>query len=102
MRILVTLPLALSLSACATIGPLDAKQTVNAICASEPAVYAAYVTVATARGASKKKLATAAAAHAVISDTCINRPADAVSAAARIATAYATIVAARAEASRGK
>lgn len=89
--------LALSLAACGAAGALTYAKTIDSVCAAEPAFYASYVTVAVARGAPAKRLATAAAAHAIATDICINRPADLAQGAAALATAYATIVAARAE-----
>jgi hypothetical protein len=93
--------LALSLAACTTTDASNVTaKTFDSICASEPAIYAAYVTVATAKGVNAKKLATAAAAHQSIAATCANPPADLASAVSSIATAYATIVTARADAAK--
>lgn len=93
--------LALPLAACGSAGDLTTAKTIDTICSVEPSLYAAYVTFAVTRGASEKKLATAAAAHAVVTDTCANPPTDLVRAAAVLATAYATIVSARASVERG-
>ncbi|MBB3972798.1 hypothetical protein [Hansschlegelia beijingensis] len=93
--------LALSLAGCSVSdASTTTPKTFDAICASEPAVYAAYVTVASTRGASAKKLATAAAAHKVVSDLCAAPPANLAQGVAQAAAAYATIMAARAEAAR--
>lgn len=92
--------LALSLAGCGSVGALTYAKTIDSVCAAEPAVYASYVTVAVARNASPKRLATAAAAHAIATDICLNRPADLVQGAAALTAAYATIISARAELSR--
>lgn len=92
--------LALSLAGCGSAGALTYAKTIDSVCAAEPGVYASYVSIAVTRGASAKKLATAAAAHAVATDICLNRPADLVQGAAALAAAYATIISARAELSR--
>jgi len=93
--------LALSLAGCSVSdASTTTAKTFDAICASEPAVYAAYVTVASTRGATAKKLATAAAAHKVVSDLCAAPPANLAMGVAQAAAAYATIMAARAEAAR--
>ncbi|HVI28878.1 hypothetical protein [Hansschlegelia sp.] len=93
--------LALSLAACSVSdASTTTAKTFDTICASEPAVYAAYVTVASIKGVSAKKLQTAAAAHAVVSGLCASPPADLAQGVAAAATAYATIMAARADAAR--
>jgi len=89
------------LSGCTSDSGRASAKTFDAICSSEPALYAAFVTVATARHASERKIQTAAAAHGLITQTCANPPADLASGAAALASAYATIVSARAEAGRG-
>lgn len=101
IRIAIAGLLALSLAACASTNAATVTtKTFDTICASEPAVYAAFVTVASAKGASARKLETAAAAHSVVTGVCLSPPTNLAAGVAAIASAYATIVAARAEAAR--
>lgn len=99
ISLLAVAALSLGVAACDTTGDAAkvTAKTFDTICASEPAVYAAYVTVAVAKKASDAKLAKAEAYHLIISDTCANPPTNLASAVSRIALAYAAIVTARGE-----
>ncbi|OHV73350.1 hypothetical protein [Ensifer sp. LCM 4579] len=68
------------------------EKAYNATCSQEPALYQTFVLVATAKKASDKTLARAAAVHHAAIRLCETRPKDVASAAVQLAALYAQLV----------
>lgn len=90
--------LALSLAACsASNGATTSAKTFDTICASEPALYAAFTVAAAVKGNVKAKtLATVDAAHRTVMRICAAPPKDLAQGLVQLAAAYADVTAARA------
>lgn len=74
-----------------------AAKAYDKICSAEPSLYASYVVVATARGASEAKLAKAEGIHNTMTALCTDRPTDVVSALVILSSAYAQFIAINAQ-----
>lgn len=74
-----------------------AAKAYDKICSAEPPLYASYVVVATAKGASEAKLAKAEGIHNTITALCTERPTDAISALVILSSAYAQFIAINAQ-----
>lgn len=74
-----------------------AAKAYDKICSAEPQLYASYVLVATAKGASEAKLAKAEGIHTTITAMCTDRPTDVISALVILSAAYANFIALNAQ-----
>lgn len=61
-------------------------------CAAEPPIYQSFVTIATAKQASQKTLAQAAAVHDSVTKLCTDRPTDLATASITLAALYAQLI----------
>lgn len=103
IRTCSALALALALTSCVTTGgdqQAAAKVNFDRMCAAEPALYLAYVTVATSKGFSEAKMRKAEAIHESIGVICSGRPDNFVAALVTLTTAYAKFVAINNDAER--
>lgn len=97
MRKIVTALAAVAMLSACTLSneqQASAAKAYDKICSSEPQLYAAFVVVATAKGASEAKLAKVATYHDGVTKMCDERPTDIVAALVTLSGVYAQIVAA--------
>lgn len=96
MRKAVVLLAAISLAAGCTTGDGNsqaAAKTFDTICTTEPPLFAAYMTVAVANGASESRLKKAEGIHASITTICESRPSNVLAAVVTLTAAYAQFLA---------
>lgn len=70
-----------------------AAKTFDTICTTEPPLFAAYMTVAVANGASESRLKKAEGIHASITTICESRPSNVLAAVVTLTAAYAQFLA---------
>lgn len=83
-----------SLSSCVTTddSQVAAARTLDAICASEPAIYAAFSAVAEVRNVPAKTVRKVDVAHIAITNWCTDRPDNLVAIIVTVSATYAQIL----------
>lgn len=101
-KLIVAALCSVSLASCSlsTDQQAAAAKAYDKICSAEPPLYASYVVIATAKGASEAKLAKAEGIHTTITAMCTERPTDVISALVILSAAYAQFIAINAKAAK--
>lgn len=94
IAVIAALAASVSLASCTLSNDQQtaAAKAYDKICSAEPPLYAAFVNVATVKGASERTLAKAAGIHESITTLCTTRPTDVVTGLVTLSAAYVQFV----------